>query len=321
MKNFTKIALVFVLVLVILGSVLCAVGMGIGFTFSDFMEQVDAGEFSIGPIEGIPFIRHGNNDFEWDDESVGWDSEEDEDFTFSWKDIKKIEMELGSSSVNIIESDREDPENVHLKIEYRNRNHKHRIKADLSGDTLEIESNRNGYNWRNDSARVTLELPMELMKDQKLEEISLEQESGYINVEIPLTARKISINVGAGKCESSEKLTAQKEMSMEVDAGKMDLEELEAEELKIKGGVGDFTAELIQAEKIDIEGGVGRIEVTVAGKETDYSYDIECGVGRVEIGDSNYSGLGSSKSIQNPGSKEMQIECGIGNVGVYFENE
>lgn len=99
------------------------------------------------------------------------------------------------------------------------------------------------------------------------------------------------------------------------------LDEVEAKELEIGGGVGQITAELIRAEKIDIEGGVGTIDVTVAGKETDYSYDIECGVGSVGVGNSDYSGLGSSKHIENPGNKEIQIECGVGAVEVSFEDE
>ena len=106
-----------------------------------------------------------------------------------------------------------------------------------------------------------------------------------------------------------------------MDAGAISLLELETVELEINGGVGEFTSELIRAEKIDIEGGVGSVEVTVAGRESDYSYDIECGVGSVAVGNSDYSGLGSSKSIENPGNKEIQIECGVGNVEVSFEDE
>lgn len=323
MKNFTKAALIIVLILVILGSILCAVGMGIGFTFADFWEQVDAGEFSIGPVKRIPFIRYRNNDFDWDEGSMSWSSKEDVDFNFPWEDVRKIEMDVDYSGVKIVESAGTDHENINLRVEYRKENHKYQVRAYLSGDTLKIEGKNNGigYNWKNDSARMTLELPRELMEDGWLEEISLEQGRGYINVEMPLTAKEIRISVGAGECEISEKLTAQKEMTVEVDAGTISLEELETEELEISGGVGELTADLIQAEKIDIGGGVGNIEVTVVGKETDYNYDIQCGVGSVEVGDSDYSGLGTRKSIGNPGNKEIKIECGVGNVDVSFEDE
>ena len=319
MKNFTKAALTIVLVLVLLGSALCAVGMGIGFTFSDFWGQVEAGEFSIGPIKRIPFIRYGNNDFDWDDWDMDWNGEEHEDFTFPWKDVKKIEMDLDYSGVKIVEGD----ENINLRVGYRSKTHKYQVKAKMSGNTLKIEGKSNGfgYNWKNDSARVILEVPAKLMEQVRLDEFSIEQGRGTLLVEIPLTAKKISISVGAGECEVLEKLAAQDKMSVEVDAGTISLQELETEELEINGGVGEFTAELIRAEKIDIEGGVGSVEVTVAGRESDYSYDIECGVGSVAVGDSDYSGLGSSKSIENPGNKEIQIECGVGNVEVSFEDE
>lgn len=197
MKNFTKAALIIALVLVILGSALCAVGMGIGFTFSEFWEHVDAGEFSIGPIKGIPFIRYGNNDSGWDGD-VGWISEEDADFMFPWEDIKKIEMDVDYSGVEIVERTGQDKENVHLRVEYREKNHQYKIKAYMSGSTLKIEGSGKWRTTNNDSSRITLELPMERMEQFWLEEISLEQARGYINVEMPLTAKEISISVGAG---------------------------------------------------------------------------------------------------------------------------
>lgn len=317
MKNFTKAALIIALVLVILGSLLCAVGMGIGFQFSEFWDQVEAGEFSIGPIRHIPFIHYGNTDYEWDDDSMDWDSADEDAFDFSCEDIKKIKMDVDYSGVRIVENT--DSNLVQMNVQYRREDHRYQVQAHMDGSTLKIEHKGSGRIRNYDSSRVTLELPRKLMEQVQLKEIDLKQGKGYIYVEMPLTAEKISISVGAGICETNEKLTAKKELSVSVDAGEIALAELEAEEVNLDGGVGTLTADLIQAEEIEIDGGVGDVDVTAAGRESDYSYDIKCGVGRLEIGDNEYSGLSSSRSIENPGSKKMKIECGVGEVEVSFQ--
>lgn len=337
MKGFTKAALIVALVLVILGSMLCAVGMGVGFRFSDFWDQVEAGEFSIGPIKHIPFIRYGNTGVSWDgwddwdngwdswgfglgDGKFDWDAQDKEGFSFSWKDVNKIELDLDYSGVNVIENSAKDAE-VQVDVEYRKKGHNHKVEAYMDGGTLKIKESGRKRNVRDDSSRVDLQIPTEMIDRIWLKEIDLKQGKGYIYVEAPLTAKEISIKVGAGECEVINKLTAQEEMVVSVDAGEMSLEELEAKKLKLGGGVGELTVGLIRADTIEIDGGVGEIEVTAAGKETDYSYDVNCGVGSVEIGDHEYSGLSSGGTVQNAGDKKIDIDCGVGSVEVSFQEQ
>lgn len=67
-----------------------------------------------------------------------------------------------------------------------------------------------------------------------------------------------------------------------------------------------------------MECGMGEIEFHVLGKESDYSYQMKCGIGTIEVGDSSYSGLAGEKKIKNPGSKKMDVECGMGSIFVHF---
>lgn len=327
MKHFTKIAFVIVLVLVILGSVLCAVGVGIGFSISEFRESVKIGEFSFGPIRHIPFIRYWNDDFDWEEGDVvegdgfGWTSTENEEFSFPWESLDGIKLDVDNSSVVITQNTTEDKENIRIDVEYRKENHKRKVDAYLSGGTLEIEDSGAWRIQNNDSVRITMRLPAQLIEQSWLEEIKLEQGRGKIVVETPLTAKEISINVGAGECDVRERVTAEKKISLEVEAGMLSVGEIEADKVDISGGVGEFTAALIQAETIEIEGGVGSVQVKAAGKETDYDYDIDCGVGGVTIGNRSYSGLSAGEKIENQGSKEIKIDCGVGNVEVSFEEQ
>ncbi len=326
MKHFTKVALVIVLVLVILGSVLCAVGIGIGFSISE-LRDVYTGEFSLGFLRHIPFIRYGNDDG-WEDwesvqegEGFGWASAADDTFGFPWENLDEIKLDVDNASVSIVQNAAEDSGNIRLDVEYRKENHQRKVKASMSGSTLKIEDSDAWRIKNSDSVRITMWIPAQLSEQSHLKKIKLEQARGQIISEIPLTAKEISINVGAGECDIRERLTAEKKISLEVEAGRLSVGELEAEKVDISGGVGELTASLIQAEKIGIEGGVGSVQIKAAGKESDYSYDIDCGVGGVTIGNRSYSGLSAGETIKNQGSKEIEIDCGVGNVEVSFEEQ
>lgn len=312
MKNFTKVALIITLVLVILGSIFCAVGLGIGFRFSDFKEDVEAGEFSIGPIEDIPFIRYANK-YNWDDDGEDWVHAESEDYDFSVEDIRKLDVDVYYGAVMIEENT--DSQNIHVEVEYRKEDHKRQVETYADGKTLKIEETGTNHSYHNDSTRITIRIP-EGMKE--FDEVELKQAAGAVYVNIPLTAKEIDISVDAGECVVSEKLAADKKLTAMVNAGSIQLEELKAEKLELSAGVGELITDEVQADDIEIDCGVGSIETTVVGREKDYSYDIDCGVGNVEIGDASYSGLSSGREIKNPGNKKMEVDCSVGSIEVDF---
>lgn len=315
MKNFTKAALIVTLILVILGSIFCAVGLGIGFRFSDFWDEVEEGEFSIGPIRHIPFI-YGRNDW-GDDGKTNWESKDSENFQFSWKEIRDLEMNLDYGGITIEKSGK-DEETIYIFVEYRKKNHRRQIKAYMNGKTLYIEEEGASRVRNDDSAKIILQIPEKAMEDIWLDSINIEQDAGYIDINMPLTAKDISINVDAGACSVNEKLTAKDELSAQVGAGQISLSEITAENLDLSAGLGQLLAERIEADIIEIDCGIGEIQVTAAGKESDYDYNIECAVGNVSIGDNDFSGLGSGREIENDGSREMDIECNVGDVQVTF---
>ena len=313
MKKFTKAALIIALVLVILGSICCAVGLGIGFNFSNIKEDVEAGEFSIGPIKDIPFIWYGNDRLNWDDDGEDWEVAESQEYDFPIENMKKLDVEVYYGTV-VLEKNT-DSQNIHVAVEYRKENHKRQVKSYADGKTLKIEETGSKHSNHNDSTRITIQIPEGM---EAFDEVELDQAAGMIYVNIPLTAKEIDINVDAGECVVSEKLTADKSIAAVVNAGTIQLEELKSEELELEAGVGELITGEVQADKIEIDCGVGSIETEVAGKEEDYSYDIDCGVGSVEIGDSSYSGLSSGKEIRNPGNKKMEVDCSVGSIVVDF---
>lgn len=355
MKNFTKAALIVVLIFVVLGSMFCAIGLGIGFNFSEFKEEFkeefEEGRFSVGFLKHIPYIKYANNiwrereeattDYAYADE-VYQEQEEDDEWEenlyegksdYEWEDItsdrfefpsekiKKLDVEVYYGTVEILENSNSNKENIYVNVEYKKENHKRQVKAYMDGKTLKVEEVGGSGNPLNDSTRVTIEIPKEIMEEVKLDEIDIEQDAGNIFVDIPLTANKININVDAGECNISGKLTAIKKMSMEVEAGSIYLPSIETDELELSTGMGETYIDFMRANKIDIECGIGSICANVEGKETDYSYDINCGIGKIQIGDNSYSGLSTGREIKNSGNKKMNIECGVGTVDIFFNNK
>lgn len=318
MKKFTKIAVIVALVFLILGSIFCALGMGIGFRFSDFRNAVEEGGFSVGPFFDIPYIWYGNDDMGWNDGEMNWSSQDTDSFQFEKDSIKNLEVDVDYAGMVIEEDKNLDSGDIHVDVEYRGQNHRREVEVSVSGSALKIEDDSPRRIRNRDSARITIRIPKELA-DGWLDKIDIEQGAGYAHLNTPLTAGEISINVNAGECIASEKLTAKTSMSLEVDAGKIELSDLEAEKLKMHAGVGELDVSAMQAEKIEMECGIGNITAAAAGKESDYSYEIDCNVGSIEVGDRVYSGLDSERTIKNPGNKKMEIKCGVGNVNISFQ--
>lgn len=127
------------------------------------------------------------------------------------------------------------------------------------------------------------------------------------------------------------------EASMEIVAGRLDVESIDAQELSVEVGTGTAAVKQFHAAQADLSCGTGTLEVSgsvdleldiendigstrcnITGKQEDYNYEISCGVGTVTVGSNDYSGIGSEKNISGNTNKKMDIECGIGEVTVSF---
>lgn len=312
MKRFTKIALIVSLVLVILGAVCCAVSLGTGFNFSEFRNEVMAGKYSIG----FPFVSF-HSDFNWDDDQAEWQASSGDTFSFECSDIDSLDMDVYYGDLNIVQTTGND---ICVEVEYRKEDSKRRVNVSADGKTLVIKETGSKKSIHNDSTRITIQIPEE-MSQRQWKEIELCQSAGNVYIDTPLTAKNIEIEVDAGECISYHKLTASKELSVDVGAGNMELHELEAESIEMDAGIGSLITGEIIAEKIDISCGIGSITTVASGAESDYSYDIECGIGNVEIGKKQYSGSSFVSEDSSSDDREIAVECGIGEVQVKFSGQ
>ena len=315
MKRFTKVALIVSLVLVILGAVCCAVSLGTGFNFSEFRNEVMAGEYSVG-FNGFPFFSV-NSGYNWDDDQAEWDASSGDTFSFKCSDIDSMEVDVYYGDLSIVQTTGND---ICVDVEYRKENSKRRVNVSANGKTLVIKETGSKKSIHNDSTRITIQIPKEITNRQ-WKEIELCQSAGNVYIDMPLTAKIIEAEVGAGECFAYHKLMASKELTVEVGAGNMELSGLEAKLIEMDAGIGTLTTGEITAEDIDITCGIGSITTLVSGVETDYNYDIECGVGNVEVGKNKYSFSSFVSEDGSTGSRDMMIDCGIGEVQVKFSGQ
>lgn len=329
MKNFTKIALIVVLALVILGSIFCTISLCLGFSYDRFREDVEDGQYAFGPVDRLGDLIW-NGRINWNDGGGKWSSAATDEYTFSCRGhhedhenhgdshVDSLDLDVYYGEVRIVEN-MENPEEIQVKVEYRKKNHKRKVEAYADGTVLRIREIGSKRSKNNDSTRITVSIPKTLEHENHiLEEILLKQDAGEIFVDMPLMAEKIDITVNAGECQADEILSASKEFKVDVSAGEVDLKEIQASELSLKVGVGELDIDRMDADNIYIDCGIGSIDATASGREDDYDYDIMSSVGEVSIGDRSSGGFGAQQHINNGADKKMQIDCSIGTVDISF---
>lgn len=215
----------------------------------------------------------------------------------------------------------------------------------------EAAAEKNGDGWTYDLGDVD-ELELSLRYD----ELILEPYSGdSVQVEIyndPDQTVRVKSDSKSAEIKSSRKLKNRKvqvyypqdilfrKLDIEVDAGTVTLGAVEAEELDVSVGAGEFTGfagitareadfsvgagsitlEGLDADSIDGECGLGEMSMALLGKQTDWNYKLECGLGEISIGGESFSAFAGEKKIQNDNAtKYLELECGMGSIQVDFE--
>lgn len=111
------------------------------------------------------------------------------------------------------------------------------------------------------------------------------------------------------------------EVSMDVGATQVKIAKLACDELDIDLGAGALHIGLLDAQSMDIDCGVGDGAFTLAGSQEDYTIDAECAMGTLNINKKPFlTGLAGSASTGH-GAREINIDCGVGVIDLYFEHE
>lgn len=218
--------------------------------------------------------------------------------THSYDGINELEVEVPAMEVGVVEGDRNDTFVNFIDVPTKLRD---AISVSCDGGKLKIktEDSNSLENWLKNVAYCGT-LYIEIPAGTQFKEVSLEIGAGSLNVE-NVYAHELDIQVGAGSVYVGQ---------------------FEAEKVEVSCGTGEAVLTGTVHDKIEIECGIGSVTFNDDGAESDYEYQLDCGIGELSVGSNYYSGLGSTKEIKNGGAtKKMKIECGIGDVEVYFDEE
>lgn len=144
---------------------------------------------------------------------------------------------------------------------------------------------------------------------------------GEITIYVPgdMQWESVELNVGAGVADIESIHT--KKLFVNVGAGEIDLENaVVTEEFTASVGMGQLTYDGDADCNVDLSCGMGQIELELEGRARyeDYNYDIDCAAGNVQVGRLQLAGLGMERRIDNHSSKNIRIDCGMGEVEISF---
>lgn len=298
------------------GFVCCAASFALGVTIEAIEKRFPDG---FGFVARSEDVNVGADDFDVDDydieysddvggysghhedehhDSIDYDTEEPGNIIegskrLSFKNVNDLDVDVWAGELEV----KTDTDlSGEIVIETVNVSEKLCLKCYMDGNELKMESRKKvlGIN-KGKAGKITIRMPAGI----RFTEASLGLSAGRLYVE-DIAADELSIDVGAGE-------------------GTVD--SFKAYEADLECGAGTLIAAGAAEAEVDIGCGVGEIIYTAQGKESDYNYNIDCGVGEIICGTNSYTGLGRSKTVDHHGSKNMDLECGIGTVTVNFSEQ
>ncbi|MCI9151885.1 MAG: DUF4097 domain-containing protein [Lachnospiraceae bacterium] len=340
MKNFTKICLIICGILIGVGLLCFVTAACLGFSRGQLWGMVEDGRLSVGSWDIGRFIG-----WDWDDWYDDWNWEADEDmdwgmknwtidsdkleagwkedaYTFDPAEIRELDIEYKFGTVQIEKSE---SGKIEIESNYRNiwGNYDRDVKCSQEGPVLKIRDRVDKKILRMKHGISDAALIIRLPEDYRFTEMEMGFGGADVTLDTLLLADQVQLVIGAGRLEGNgaKRLIDAKEIELGVGAGEMEVSGLRTEKLTGECGVGNLRIGDVTAEDCSLECGIGHLSLTVNGKEEDYDYEIQCGIGNVQLGGSTYGGLGASKRIDHHADRKMDIDCGIGEVVVSFQQE
>lgn len=283
MKKKWKMFWIVCAVLIVAGIGLCIVGLAMGASPSSLNVNIGGAGIHLYDDEDDLYLFEEDDD-QMESSAVSEDAQ-------SFEHVRKIDVEISSVKLEIAQS-----EDEKIWVETKDVPSKLNFRCGMDGDELKLVTDDHILNKVNvgECGVIRLYLPKDGM-----EEMDVKNEAGIVVIQ-SLNAEEFSLDIGAGEAI---------------------VKDFNATEADFTCGAGEIRAAGNVAKKMDVDCGIGEVVLTLDGTEEEYACDVECGVGEVVIGDIVYEGVGSEHhgGKNHNGSKEIEVDCGVGSVTVQFE--
>lgn len=322
MKKGTKFLLLGGILLSILGMLVVFAGVAIAGP-NNVARMINDGEFAFH-INGKTLYLFGRgyngwhlddlDDLDMDDWYVG-----DSDWEYAnsgngeaakAEDVRKIQAKITGGDIKIKES--EDYSGFYIDYKYGKEPCAWKVEDGILSIEYEYKAGHHlEGEWYKHGCEITLYVP----KGTSLESLEINLGGGEMEIE-DIKAENTEISMGAGEL-IMEGLVSDS-LSMKIGAGEIKAENSRVENLDVNMSMGNVVYEGELNKKGVVSCSMGNVELDLSGRRDDFNYIIDCAAGNVEIEDSQYTGLGVTKRIDNGAGKEIAVDCAMGNVEIDF---
>ncbi len=327
MKKFMKVCAIMALIFGVVGCVLGTLGSRVtGRTaFGEIMENLTGGRIrlkSMGwwdmwgfnpdsdvALKELDEIDFGEPDYDISEDTI-FDRDRDilkgdVDKYCPGENIRRLDIELGGCRLET-----RDSEDGAIYLETAG---VQKFQGYAEDGTLYIKASAGAVvNWREMGSNwITLYLP----DGYTFEEVEAEVGAGSLDF-VDLNAAEVSLHAGAGSILAQHGEIG--ELKISVGVGAVEIYSMKIRELEAEVGMGAFVLDADILDHADVECSMGNVEMTLAGRETDFDYHLEGSMGNIDLGSESMYRLNQERDISNNASKQMDIECFMGNITISF---
>lgn len=282
MKKFSAVTAIISGVCLILGIIFLIAGYLCGGTYDDLEFMFLNGYFS--------------TDFDWREDDWReemWNGEvKTEETSFLASEIDGLDFDVSVGTLTIKENT-DNPDQILVRTVTRNAV----VTVTEEDGYLKIDEDASRlFTGKKQKADITVYLPKEKVYGE------------------------INIDVSVGSFESKMEELLANEASLETDTGAVYMKNLTLSgDLDLSCSVGSVKIDALKTSgNIEADCGVGEIKLGVCAAREDFNYELGCGIGEIMVGNDSYSGLSSSRDINNHSAQEIAVNCGIGTVEIHF---
>lgn len=149
--------------------------------------------------------------------------------------------------------------------------------------------------------------------------VMTDDDTGTVYLYVPeMVFDEVEIELGAGRIQADG--IEARNLSITMGTGEVFINSFDADEVIFECGTGTINAHGNVKSEIEADCGAGSVNLALVGTKDDYHYEINCGIGKITIGDESYSGMMEKEYHSKNARKEMNLDCGIGTVNVEFHD-
>ena len=178
---------------------------------------------------------------------------------------------------------------------------------------IRVLDNRNKSNFKDSATRVYLYLP----SDISFLNVDLELGAGEADLS-GFNAEVLNCDVGAGSLNVTD--VKADEANINLGMGQIYFNEMTVDDMYFSIGMGSMDYDGTITGDMTGDCGMGTVYMTLSGKESDHNYQLETSMGSMSIGENDFAGMASERSMNYDADSDFDLTCSMGSMQIYFTN-